>query len=65
MKNHGVADKFTEGELVNDCGLIFTPYVNGNVGCHQVSNRLSKDFEIPVEFYSGSKPKGYVNAMDF
>lgn len=47
------------------CGLIFTPFVNGVNGCFDLSNKLTTNFNIPVKFYSGSKPTNYQNDLDF
>lgn len=47
------------------CGLIFTPFVNGTNGCFDLANRIEDDFNIPVKFYSGTKPSNYHEDLDF
>jgi len=47
------------------CGLIFTPYVNGKFGCFTLANDLQKDLGIAVKSYSGSKPSGFPENIDF
>ncbi len=39
------------------CGLIFTQTVNGDKGCHSLSNKLSNQLHSAVEYFSGTKPK--------
>lgn len=50
-------DIFTPKENESHCGIIFTPHVNGDRGCFDLSNRLSADFGTKVGYYSGSIPK--------
>lgn len=47
------------------CGLIFTPFVNGPYGCYDLSSKLATNYNTPVKFYSGSKPRNYNIALDF
>lgn len=44
------------------CGIIFTPHVNGDRGCYELANRLSRKLGFKVKYYSGSKPKN--NTME-
>jgi ATP-dependent DNA helicase RecQ len=37
-------------------GIIFTPTVNGNYGCYNLSCDLSTKLNMDVRYYSGSKP---------
>lgn len=37
-------------------GLIFTIFKNGDQGCYQLSQELSREFNMPVEYYSGEVP---------
>ena len=39
------------------CGIIFTPHVNGDLGCVNVARNLDKDFPCDVKYYSGKCPK--------
>lgn len=39
------------------CGIIFTPTVNGQKGCYQLSLSLSEYFSTNVWYYSGQIPK--------
>ena len=41
----------------SECGIIFTPHVNGTRGCYDLANRLSSSLGVKVKYYSGSKPK--------
>ncbi len=47
------------------CGLVFTPFVNGEYGCYHLANQLAKDLNTLVRFYSGSKPKHFQEVNDF
>lgn len=38
------------------CGIIFTPHVNGKLGCYPLAAALREDFGTRVEFYSGEEP---------
>ena len=40
----------------NQAGLIFTPHVNGGLGCYGLSNRLNGKYKDKVKWYSGSVP---------
>lgn len=40
----------------SECGLIFTPTVNGAKGCYKLSTSLEQEFRTPVKFYSGQVP---------
>lgn len=44
------------------CGIIFTPHVNGGIGCYKLSIALEQEFRIPIKFYSGKVPS--VNNQD-
>lgn len=46
----------------NKAGIIFTSTVNGNKGCYELSNNLSKQLNMDVRFYSGSAPKNSKNS---
>ena len=66
VENHNQVDNIFELDSENPrCGLIFTPFVNGVNGCFDLSNRLTTNFNIPVKFYSGSKPSNYQDDLDF
>lgn len=66
IENHNQEDNIFDLDSENPkCGLIFTPYVNGVNGCFDLSNRLETNFNIPVKFYSGSKPSNYKEDLDF
>ena len=39
------------------CGLIFCPHVNGDFGVKNVADFLKKERNLPVNIYSGEKPK--------
>ena len=45
-----------------NCGLIFTPYVNGGKGCYEVANSLTNALSEIVKWYSGSRPKNAIIA---
>lgn len=55
----------TNDNSLAKCGLVFTPFVNGDHGCYQLASQLTKDLKMPVSFYSGSKPKKFQEANDF
>ena len=66
LENHNQEDNIFDLDSDNPrCGLIFTPFVNGANGCFDLSNRLTNNFNIPVRFYSGSKPSNYQEDLDF
>ena len=44
-------------ETTEKAGLVFTPNVNGNYGCFQVSNTLNTLFQNKVSWFSGDIPK--------
>ncbi len=48
-----------KGGNSSKCGIIFTPYVNGNLGCYDLFKKINADEDIleNVSYYSGSKPK--------
>ena len=57
-------DELNQTELIlkpqgneSKCGIIFTPFVNGALGCHQLASTLSEHYDKKVEYYSGSIPK--------
>ncbi|AHM63230.1 hypothetical protein D770_24925 [Flammeovirgaceae bacterium 311] len=56
--------QIVDGDKTN-CGLIFTPFVNGKHGCYDLANSLEKDFKAPVKYYSGAKPKNFTSESDF
>lgn len=39
------------------CGLVFCPWVNGEFGVVEVSNRIKSELSIPNDYYSGKAPK--------
>ena len=41
----------------SQCGIIFTPTVNGKKGCYNLSLVLSKHFDTAIKYYSGQIPK--------
>ena len=47
------------------CGIIFTPNVNGSLGCYDVTTKITKYFEGGVKYYSGKCPKDakYANGV--
>lgn len=51
-----------EGFLENNekAGIIFTPNVNGEVGCYNVSNYINNIYKGKTGWYSGSIPHQYV-----
>jgi ATP-dependent DNA helicase RecQ len=38
-------------------GLIFTPHVNGKLGCYKLSQEITSKFKINAKWYSGKIPK--------
>jgi len=48
-------------------GLIFCPHVNGIYGVQDVAYSIRRDLSIPVDFFSGTKPKkiGNINWDDY
>ncbi|MEK4715753.1 RecQ family ATP-dependent DNA helicase [Sporosarcina sp. FSL K6-5500] len=40
--------------------IVFTPVVNGENGCYELSHSISKNTKLKTGFYSGSKPKKFV-----
>ena len=38
-------------------GIIFTPHVNGRLGCYDIYQSLKNETGYSVEYFSGSKPK--------
>lgn len=38
-------------------GLIFTPHVNGELGCYKLSQEITSKYKINAEWYSGEVPK--------
>ncbi|MFD1015031.1 RecQ family ATP-dependent DNA helicase [Winogradskyella rapida] len=66
VDNHNQVDNIFDLDSESPkCGLIFTPFVNGTNGCFDLSSKLTTNFNVPVKFYSGSKPKNYQNDLDF
>lgn len=57
----GIPDQqfFLKKGINTNCGIIFTPHVNGDYGALSVARQIesSKGFRVP--FYSGSAPKGF------
>lgn len=51
-------------ETTEKAGLIFTPNVNGAVGCYQVSNTLNTLYQNKVNWFSGDIPKRDVINQD-
>ena len=39
------------------CGIIFTPYVNGNFGCYPLSNDISQNYKADIRCFGGDIPK--------
>jgi len=37
-------------------GLIFTPHVDGELGCYKLSKNISKEFDVDTKWYSGRIP---------
>jgi ATP-dependent DNA helicase RecQ len=61
---------FTVDGKNTNCGLIFTPYVNGKHGCFDLANNIKankafKQQDLDVHFYSGSKPKNFPSNINF
>lgn len=44
-------------EKSNKTGIIFTPFVNGKMGCYKVYQELNDNYKGKVCWYSGSLPK--------
>lgn len=40
----------------SNCGLIFTPTVNGAKGCYKLATTLEQEFLTPIKYYSGQIP---------
>lgn len=40
-------------------GIIFTPHVNGALGCQEMAQRLEERCKLEVGVFSGSKPKAF------
>lgn len=47
----------TPNGVDSQCGIIFTPHVNGGKGCYKLSLFLEQEFRTPVKFYSGQVPR--------
>ncbi|MCP9199027.1 RecQ family ATP-dependent DNA helicase [Gramella sp. GC03-9] len=63
---HDQNDQIFDSDSENPkSGLIFTPFVNGLNGCFDLSQKLTTNFNRPIKFYSGSKPKNYKSDLDF
>lgn len=66
IDNHNQSDKIFDLDSENPkCGLIFTPFVNGENGCFDLSNNLKTYFNIPVKFYSGTRPNNFTDDLNF
>jgi len=52
-----------EPENKRKCGIIFTPHVNGDKGCHPLAGSLSTELNEEVHYYSGSVPKDFGNPI--
>lgn len=72
LKQEIVKLKNSIGALSNNgaeskCGIIFTPHVNGDMGCFQKAEYLERDFNVEVPFYSGSIPNksAFKNETEF
>ena len=46
-----------EQKRVDNSGIIFTPHVNGKLGCHYLAGKLTARFEATVGAFSGARPK--------
>lgn len=44
-------------EQERDAALVFTPHVNGTLGCYSLSNRIGSKHKGKVSWYSGEVPK--------
>lgn len=44
-------------------GLIFVPHVNGDFGCYKLSQRISREFNKDVGWFSGDVPVEYINNL--
>lgn len=42
------------------CGIIFTPYVNGNYGCYPLAIKLTNDYDADIRCYGGDMPKKWL-----
>lgn len=51
------SEVLTPKEENSQCGIIFTPHINGKLGCYPLSLELSKNFKTQVKYYSGSIPE--------
>ncbi len=38
-------------------GIVFTPHVNGDLGCHDLAGKISSKLDMDVRFFSGEVPK--------
>jgi ATP-dependent DNA helicase RecQ len=66
LKEHNEEEDILSVDAENtNCGLVFTPYVNGGNGCFDLANKLSKDLGTTVKFYSGDQPKYYNVPLGF
>ncbi|MDG1129097.1 MAG: RecQ family ATP-dependent DNA helicase [Paracoccaceae bacterium] len=45
------------GDQEEKAGIIFTPTVNGDKGCHGLAGRLSSALNMDVRYFSGSPPQ--------
>lgn len=50
---------FSQHGDATKCGLVFCPHVNGQFGVAQVARKINEETGLPVNIYSGEKPKGY------
>ena len=57
-------DIFVSKGADSRCGIIFTPFVNGNDGCYLLSKHLSYYLDAEVRCFAGETPKKWVENED-
>lgn len=63
IENHNLEDKILDFEFhTPKCGLIFTPNKQGNFGCSNLANNLANNFNVRIEYYSGTKPNTFLGS---
>lgn len=59
-------EAFQTRGLDSKCGIIFTPHVNGEYGCHYICNEIRGKSHIQsVQYFSGEIPKKESMSSDF